>query len=431
MPSFPERDHYCPSGHILAQVVVRGPVTTFFLCRRVSPRSEFVATCAAESYNALRMSIPATISRSGGPVRVALVAGENTIFRSGRVIRHLTVGLVDEPLSVTLVAPQTADLSALPCPPVEVLQYPIPIPWRFKSRLVEPLAQQLVENEVEVLHALDVTSHRLTRSLSEILDLPYVVSVWSLYGVRQLGQVGSQCRGVLAASAVVRTALQSGSFVKEDLIHIVRPGVHQGPPREQKGAAAHSRAIIAAGRFEPAGPFEAVIRAFADLRGRGYDCVLFLLGEGPAEHHLRQMAASLGLMHQVTFVDPLGQTQLPSIIGAGDIFVYPRCGGMLELELLEAMAAGVPALVGDLCVGDFAIEGQTTISYLPMDPADLAAKLKVLLDDPASAASLADRARRYLRENHSPARMVAATAELYRTCALSERTLKLAPQSQA
>jgi phosphatidylinositol alpha-1,6-mannosyltransferase len=154
--------------------------------------------------------------------------------------------------------------------------------------------------------------------------------------------------------------------------------------------------------------------------------VLFLLGEGPAEHRLRQLAAQLGLMHQVTFVDRLGQTQLPGIFSAADLFIYPRSDRQFELELLEAMAAGVPVLVGDCCVGDFTHEGLTSISYRPNDAADLLSKLRTLLDEPASAAALAEGARRYLREHHSPARMVAATAELYRKFALSERTLKLA-----
>lgn len=357
---------------------------------------------------------------------MALVAGPDTLRRAGRVVQHLSVGLIDEPLGLTLVAAESADVSGLPCPPVEVLRYPVPRPWRFKTRLVEPLAEELLEEGVEVLHALDVSAHSLARSIAAAADLPYLLTVWGLAEMRHLAAVAPECRAVLAVSTPVQSALVEKHIVAADLVHIIRPGVHQGPRRTEAGQIGRSRAILAVGRFDASGPFETVIRAFSEIRQRGYDCVLFLLGEGPAEHRLRQLATQLGLMHQVTFVDRLGQSQLPGIFSAADLFVYPRSDRQLELELLEAMAAGVPVLAGDCCVGDFVHEGQTSVSYRPTDPADLFAKLQALLDDPAAAAALAERARKYLRENHSPARMVAATAELYRRFALSERTLKLA-----
>jgi glycosyltransferase involved in cell wall biosynthesis len=363
---------------------------------------------------------------STGPVHAALLAGPATLRHAGRVVQHLAVGLIDEPLGLTLIAPEAADASALPCPPVNVLRYPLPAPWRLHSRVVEPLAQELIDSGVEVLHALDPSIHGLTRALSAAADLPYLVSVWGLPSLRHLAPAGAQCRAVLAVSTPMRQALVDSHVVGEDLIHIIRPGVHQSPRRGQEDQSSRSRSIIAAGRFEPYGPFETVIRAFGDLRQRGYDCVLFLLGEGPAEHRLRQMAHQMGLMHQVTFIDSVPPAQLSGILAATDIFLYPRSTREFELELLEAMAAGVPALVGECCVGDFAQEGITSLSYRPNDSSDLAAKLRTLLDDAPSAQALADRARKYLRENHSPARMVAATADLYRKFALSERTLKLA-----
>ena len=370
--------------------------------------------------------VRASSKPSAGPVRVALAAGAQTLHRAGRVVQHLTVGLVDEPFGVTLITAQNADVSSLPCPPVEVLRYPVPQPWRFRTRVVEPLAEQLAEQNVEVLHALDSSAHALVRALSDELDLPYLLTVWGPGGARQVAPPGPLCRGVLAVSAQMRSALLAGLAVPEEMVRVIRPGVHQSAPRCQTGPVDRNRAIIAAGRFEPAGPFETVLRAFGLLRQAGYDCVLFLLGDGPAEHRLRQMAGASGLMHYVTFVDRLPQPQLPEIFSAADLFVYPHSDGRLELELLEAMAAGVPALVGECRVGDFALEGQTSLAYQARNPADLAAKLRGLLDDPAAASALADGARRHLREHHSPARMVAAMAELYRAYALSERTIKLA-----
>ena len=359
------------------------------------------------------------------PVRLALVAGQGTMRHIGRVIRHLTIGLLDEPIYVTIVAPACEDLSDLPSPPVELLSYPVAKLGHLRRRALEAIAAQLAARNIELLHAVDGTAHRLTRRLSDVGEWPYVVSVMGIDQCRGLSPLGRHCRAVLAGSVPLQAALPARLAIPPEDIHILRPGVYQLRRVSCFTQPQRRAAIIAGGDLNVFEPFNTVLSAFAALRDSQYECVFFILGNGKAERRLRARAKRLGLMHHVTFVDRLPHQQLAGIFKAADVFVHPHSSGALEMEILEAMAAGIPVLVAGDCVGDFVVDAETAISYDAGTAADLTLKLKVMLDEPDNAVGLATAALAHLHQHHSPAQMVAELADLYRQHVVGGRTLKI------
>jgi len=359
------------------------------------------------------------------PVHVALVAGARTVGHIGRGVRQLAIGLLDEPLRVTLVLPRSADLAGLPCPPAGRIDYIQPRFGHLRQRAVARMAAQLGEAGVEILHGLDGSAHALTRALSRRGDWPYLVSALSLRAAGELSTLGRHCRAILAASLPIRTDLLNHRVAPAEKILLVRPGVHRLRQAPSHPGTECSWSILAAGVMDSAEPFATILRAFAIVRQRRPDCVLFLLGQGRAEHRLRLLVQSLDLAHQVTFVDRLGEAKLAGVFQAADLFVYPASRGELEMEVLTAMAAGVAVLTGGACVGDFAIDGETVWSYPPGDSADLARKLGILMGEPDDAIHLTTAALAYLAENHSPARIISSLAALYRDHALPGRTLQI------
>lgn len=368
---------------------------------------------------------PRSVGAPGGPVRLALLVGPETMRHIGRIVRHLTIGLLDELFSVTVVADAAADVSPLPSPPIEVLRSTrTRLPFR-RRQAVEMLSGQLAEQGAELLHALDASALPLTQSLAKALDVPCLVSITGLNEWRRLASPDAHLRAVLPASVPLRARLLSRLSLPPEIVQVVRPGVHQVRQPGCLARAGRSPAVIVAGDLDTYEPFAAALRAFASLRKAEYECLGFIIGNGRAEHRLRAQAEALHLMHQLTFVDRPAPGQMAGIFGSADIFVFPQSSGALEVEVLEAMAAGVPVLVGGPCVGDFVIDGETALSYAAADPADLMTKLRHLLDHQDSALQLTAGALAYLRENHSPARMVAALADLYRAHALAGRTLQI------
>jgi glycosyltransferase involved in cell wall biosynthesis len=368
------------------------------------------------------MSTPAERKMSSAPARLALVVGPDTMRRTGRLVHHLTVGLLDEPIRVTVVAPQGTDLSVLPSPPVETLLYPAP---RFRLRqrkVLDSIMESLTAQDVELVHAVDVSAAGMARRICQPTGWPYFVSVLGLTGLDGL-TVDERCRGLLAGSLAIRARLLELRLAGSDMIHLVRPGIHAGRSPSCFADGARSIAILAAGDLDEPEPFLAMLEAFAAIRKSGYDCVFFLVGNGPAEHSLRLRTEALGLSHYLTFVDRPADMQLADIFRAADMLVFPQSSGQLEIDILQAMAVGLPVLYGSGCVGDFVIDAETAMHYPANDSAGLATRIRLLLDNRVQATQLAQSAQRYVRENHSPAKLVSTLAGLYRQYALAGRTL--------
>ncbi|MGH3429312.1 MAG: glycosyltransferase, partial [Mycobacteriales bacterium] len=69
---------------------------------------------------------------------------------------------------------------------------------------------------------------------------------------------------------------------------------------------------------------------------------------GPENQHLQQLALRNGVSHRVRFLGNVPHAELNQVLAAADVFVFPvrtanREG--LPIALLEALAAGLPALV--------------------------------------------------------------------------------------
>ena len=88
-----------------------------------------------------------------------------------------------------------------------------------------------------------------------------------------------------------------------------------------------------------------VVRAVADLRRRGFDLRLTLVGggSGPAKKRLEaELALSDPLRKFVTTIGFLPAERLPSVLAKADLFVFASSCENMPNTLVEAMAAGLP-----------------------------------------------------------------------------------------
>jgi len=353
------------------------------------------------------------------PIHVALVAGPESLDRLGVVVRHMIVGLLDEAIRVSLVCPVSAGADHL-APPAEVVRYaPTRVPLLLR-RSAHAVAHQIRPAGVGCLHALDAGALPLTRRLAAEANLDYLVGIDALR--RHVRPPDGRCRGVVAAAEPIRRRLGVQHALPEDQIHLIRPGIHAARQATCFADPQHTVAIVAAGRPASPAPFGAALNAFAELRAARRDCVFFLVGAGRAERPLRRLAQRLDLMGDLTFVDRSSAEQLTDILKAADVFIAPAPADRIDVELLSAMAGGVPALAGIAGQpqadqpNDFVIPDQTALTFAAGNAAELTVKLAALLDDRAAARRLAEAALDHLRQHHSPARNTKQLADLYRAC---------------
>ena len=89
-----------------------------------------------------------------------------------------------------------------------------------------------------------------------------------------------------------------------------------------------------------------LLRAFADLRGRGVDAVLALVGDGPNRDGLEQLAERLGIRDAVRFTG--FRRDVGSIYRASDVVALSSANEGTPVSLIEALAAGCAVVTTDV-----------------------------------------------------------------------------------
>jgi glycosyltransferase involved in cell wall biosynthesis len=348
---------------------------------------------------------------SGAALRVAWVAGRDTLRNFGRTLNPLAVGLMDELIELTLLVPHEIDTSEIPSPPVEIVRYGR-AKWPNRRRSAGSVLGALRSRNIELLHALDSSVVKFTRDLARGRGIDYVVSSYALSDAWRFGRLGSPCVGVLAGCEGIESKLMRHHVTAAANIRLVRPGVHQVKHPTCFRDPERSIAIVASGRVRSRRGAGALLESFAELKRRQYECVFVVIGSGAMEPAMRKRAASLGLQHEVTFAEHQSSSQLWDIMKAADIYISPDPPRTMDFGVLLAMAGGVPVLTG-ASREDFILDDRTALRYKPASSKDLTAKLVSLLEDRAAARSLAEGALEYLRKQHSPTGMVSAIREIY------------------
>ncbi|TBR20505.1 glycosyltransferase family 1 protein [bacterium] len=174
-------------------------------------------------------------------------------------------------------------------------------------------------------------------------------------------------------------------------LRLVRPGPSlPALPRRPPGPVP---TLLCAARLAPYKGIDVLLMAFARLLDRGVRARLVLAGRDKTRDGLAAFSRRLGLAHRVRFLGELSPRALASQLARADIFVLPSRRENFPLALLEAMAAGLPA-VATRTGGVPELAGRAALLVPPGDPGALSAALKRLLTDPGLRRRLARAARR-------------------------------------
>ncbi len=162
-------------------------------------------------------------------------------------------------------------------------------------------------------------------------------------------------------------------------------------PRRARGALP---CLVTCGRLEPYKGHHILLRAVAQL---DRPVRVVLVGEGPQQQRLAQLAAELGMAERVEFTGPLPQARLAEVYAEADVFVLAsvileRSGkrDVIPNVLAEAMAMQLPVVATSISgIAELVTDGVSGRLVPPNDAAALARVLGELLDDPAQRQRLA------------------------------------------
>ena len=164
--------------------------------------------------------------------------------------------------------------------------------------------------------------------------------------------------------------------------------------------------LVFVGRLVEKKGVEYLIEAISILATSYPDVKLKIVGDGPLQQPLTDLAARLKVSDKVEFVGSVLNVEVPDYLRAAEIAVMPSVVAAsgdqegLGLVAVEAMGCGCAVVASDLpAVRDTVIDGQTGLMAEPENAADLAAKIAVLLDDDALRSKLAAEGGRHAIEN--------------------------------
>ncbi len=217
---------------------------------------------------------------------------------------------------------------------------------------------------------------------------------------RYMPRFAARCDRVIAPSAGLAQVMREQWGVRSPIV-VIPNGIDVARFRRpvtlrrlELGVPSEGPLTVYTGRLGAEKNLGFLLRAFARCADAIPAPHLLLVGDGPQATALRGLTGELGLSDCVTFAGAVPYERVPDYLAVADLFVSASVSEVHPLSLIEALAAGLPALgivspgVADTIQDD--VNGLLT----PHDLDAFAGAWRRLLSDADLRAGLAEGARR-------------------------------------
>jgi glycosyltransferase involved in cell wall biosynthesis len=223
------------------------------------------------------------------------------------------------------------------------------------------------------------------------------------------------CDRVVAVCETARRNMTTGARPVAHKVVTIRNGAYPPLVGGAQVVAQPGFTLISVGRLACAKNFDTLLRAVAVARAAVPDLGLWIIGDGEEGPALRQLCAELNLASAVRFCGE--RRDVGNWLRAADVFVLSSISEGLPISVLEAMAAGLPAIVtevGGLPELVALSGGGTTVPVRNVDC--LARAIIEFANRRHELAAVGERALRCYRAHFTPERMAGEYLTLYRAC---------------
>ncbi len=185
-----------------------------------------------------------------------------------------------------------------------------------------------------------------------------------------------------------------------------------GRVRQGLGVSVRAPLVGTIARLNPEKKLEDAIEAFALVKKVKRNARFCIVGEGPCEQSLRELAEARQLGESVIFTGR--RTNIAEIVRVFDVFVLSSAREGLPMAVLEAMAGGCPVAAYAVGGVPHAVRNaETGFLVPPGNSTALAERLIELLDDESLRLRFGEMARKFFCERFSAESMTRAYERLY------------------
>jgi glycosyltransferase involved in cell wall biosynthesis len=182
--------------------------------------------------------------------------------------------------------------------------------------------------------------------------------------------------------------------------------------RDRLGMASDQPRVVFVGRLDPVKSLPTLLHAWRTVAEKEPRALLDIVGDGPAQASLEDLAKSLGLAAGIVFHGRV--EDVVPYLQAADCFVLPSAVEGLSNTLLEAMAVGLPVVATRVSGSEDVIEPGTSGHLVaPGNEDDLGGRILAVLGDPSRAGEMGARARRRVDKLFAIDRIAESYLSLY------------------
>lgn len=132
--------------------------------------------------------------------------------------------------------------------------------------------------------------------------------------------------------------------------------------RQQIGLPDTKLAVLHVGSFVMPKNHKFIIDVFQEIHKRRPDTVLLLTGAGPMRQSIEEKVARLGLTDCVRFLG--SRDDIPDVMMASDVYLFPSIFEGLPVTLIEAQATGLNCLISDRIPNEVVVTDKVSIMSL-------------------------------------------------------------------
>ena len=258
---------------------------------------------------------------------------------------------------------------------------------------VKDLKRVIKEEKPDILHSHFVTSYSLIAALADFK--PFIVSAWGsdiyLYPKKSILNKAIVKFTLSCADKILSTsnimAVEAKKYTNKP-IEITPFGVDTELFKRNKAEELSSQSQFVIGSVKTLAPnygTEFLIKAFKIVTERNpeLDCKLELVGKGPDEARLKELAKELDIENKVKFRGFIPQNELPALYSQFDIACYLSNSESFGVSAIEAMSCNCPVVASDADGFKEVIkDGITGIIVPKQNPKATADAIQKFIDNP-------------------------------------------------
>ncbi|QUL98450.1 MAG: glycosyltransferase family 4 protein [Candidatus Fermentithermobacillus carboniphilus] len=248
------------------------------------------------------------------------------------------------------------------------------------------------------------------------LDVPVVFTYHTMYGMYShyvpiLGRSASrlvelatfktanQADVLITPSSAIRDYLRENGVKSE--VFVIPNGIDvpefqngdRGFLRRAFGIPEGVPVVLTCGRLGKEKNLDTLLRSFS-IVSQKVDSVLLLVGDGPERESLKALSVTLGISERVIFAGTVSPGRMPDIYAGADLFLFTSLTDTQGLVIVEAKAAGLPAVaVAALGVKDM-VEDQVDGFLCRNEPEEIAERVIFLLENPSLLRKMKENAKK-------------------------------------